>query len=244
MPNNIKAFNAGEELKARRFVKFSSNDNDVVYADDANSMVLGVTTEVDTAQDKNVDVQMDGLAEVELGGAVTRGQRLVPSTDGVAVAASTIKGSVQNTCAIALKSGVTGDEIPIKIENNSFTLPGLSETLVASGAIGQGQAVKRGSDDTKVALATNSTESAFGIALASAADGESVEIQMGGIAEAIADANVTRGQLATVGATSGIVPASPSAGAACNTLGLVTKTALSGAASELIIIPSSKTTPA
>jgi Na+-translocating ferredoxin:NAD+ oxidoreductase RnfC subunit len=65
-------------------------------------------------------VVLDGIAEVKLGGTVTRGQRLTCDSASKAVAAAPSAGVNNQIIGIALKSGVADDVIPVLLDKSTL----------------------------------------------------------------------------------------------------------------------------
>jgi hypothetical protein len=101
-------FDAAAAITGRRIVKLSS-DSTVSQAAAATDLSFGVATSLDAASGEPVDVIVAGVAEVEYGGAVTRGQKLTSDADGKAVAAAPAAGVNNQIIGIAMVSGVLGD---------------------------------------------------------------------------------------------------------------------------------------
>lgn len=111
-----KNFLAGGAISPYRFVKPGADDAHVVQAAAATDAIIGATGTLgaDAAEDR-VDVIFTGLAEIELGGTVTRGDKLTADASGQGVATSAASGANQRYGAIALASGVSGDIITVFI---------------------------------------------------------------------------------------------------------------------------------
>jgi len=108
-----KSFLAGGTITKGAIVMFGSDDNTVVVATAATDLLIGVAL-ADAVSGARVEVQLAGVAEIKLGGTVTRGNDVTSGAAGVGVAlsaAATIKSSV----GTAMASGVTGDIIPVLI---------------------------------------------------------------------------------------------------------------------------------
>ena len=76
----------------------------------------------------------------------------------------------------------------------------LSKNFAAGGTITKGAIVMFGSDDDTVVVATGATDRPIGVALAAAASGERVDIQVAGVAEVKLGGTVARGGDVTSGA--------------------------------------------
>jgi len=82
-----KTLIAGATVAARRIIKFGSADNAAIQAAGPNDLAIGVS-DLGGASAEAIDVIMDGIALVEYGGAVTRGQPLTSDADGKAILAA------------------------------------------------------------------------------------------------------------------------------------------------------------
>ncbi len=108
-----KSFTAGGAITKNAIVMFGADDNTVVVATAATDKLLGVALAA-AASGERVEVQLQGVAEVALGGTVARGDDVTSGAAGVGVAlaaAITIKSSVGR----AMASGVSGDIIPVAL---------------------------------------------------------------------------------------------------------------------------------
>ena len=104
-PTLTKSYDAGAAITKCRIVKFGASDGAVIQGAAAADLVVGVAEGLDVASGDRVDVIRTGIAEVEYGGTVTRGQRLVSDASGKAVTGA----SDQQTVGVAEVSGVSGD---------------------------------------------------------------------------------------------------------------------------------------
>ncbi|HRD45713.1 MAG TPA: DUF2190 family protein, partial [Caulobacter sp.] len=113
MANEVltKAFLAGAAINARRIVKFDTTDGTVIQAAAAADLSVGVCGEVGPASGERCDVVLQGIADVDFGGTVTRGAMVTADANGKAVAAA----STNRTIGIALVSAVSGDIAPVLI---------------------------------------------------------------------------------------------------------------------------------
>ncbi len=115
MNSPIKNYTAEGAILKYHIVKFGSGDTDVVAADDATDLLIGITTELNVVTGEPVDVVHDGVHQVKLGGTVTRGNRLTVNANGEAVAAVPANDTNMSVIGTALASGVDGDVIPVLI---------------------------------------------------------------------------------------------------------------------------------
>jgi hypothetical protein len=117
-PILIENFDAEAAVAPRRIVKLGTADHSILQAAAAADLLIGVTDILgaDAAGDR-IDVITAGVAQVELGGTVTRGTKLTANADGKAVAAAT----GNQVIGIARVSGVAGDIGSVQIAPS--TLP-------------------------------------------------------------------------------------------------------------------------
>jgi hypothetical protein len=105
-----KPYTAGAAVTKRRIVKFGAADGAVIQAAAATDLLLGVSTDVDSASGERCDVFMAGnIAEVDFGGTITRGTAVTSDASGKAVAAAPSAGSNAYCVGFAEVSGVSGD---------------------------------------------------------------------------------------------------------------------------------------
>ncbi|MEW5970227.1 MAG: hypothetical protein AB1706_10195 [Pseudomonadota bacterium] len=181
---------------------------------------------------------MDGWAEVELGGTVVRGDLLVATTDGKAVSVSVNQSGVAKPRAMALVSGASGDIIQIELLSAYIDDPTII-AKIADSAITAGNVIKIGDSDTDCDKATTSTDFLLGIALNSCATGEVCYFRGGGVAEAIAGASVTRGNLLTSNTASKAIAAAPAAGANARVVGVALESASANGLFDVLVSPGS-----
>ncbi len=98
---------AGATVNPLRFVKHGSSNTEAVQASGPTDAIIGASDQLgaDAAGDP-LDVIRSGLAEIEYGGNVTRGDPLTSDAEGRAVTA-TVDGS--RIAGFAEVSGVSGD---------------------------------------------------------------------------------------------------------------------------------------
>lgn len=102
-----KSLTATAFIPKRRFVSFGAADGTGIPANGTAAAIVGVSSELDTDVGQRASVHMNGnIADIEYGGAVTRGDRLTADAQGRAIAATT---AGQRTGGIAEVSGVLGD---------------------------------------------------------------------------------------------------------------------------------------
>lgn len=109
-----KTLIAGAAVAARRIVKFGTGDTAVLQAAGSAELSIGVS-DLGAASAEYCDVIIDGIALVEYGGNVTRGQKLTSDADGRAIAAAPAAGVNAQIIGIAMVSGVSGDIGSVRI---------------------------------------------------------------------------------------------------------------------------------
>lgn len=108
-PGLIKSFTAETAVSPYRIVKHGSADTNVVMATGVNDAIIGVSGQLAGVAGKRVDITLDGTAEVEFGGNVTRGDFLTSDANGKAVTSAPAAGVNNNVIGRAMCSGVLGD---------------------------------------------------------------------------------------------------------------------------------------
>lgn len=105
----IRNFTAEAAVAAFRIVKFGATDGSVAQAAAVGDKAVGVSTEVPAALGERCDTQLDEVAYVQYGGAVTRGDLLTSDANGKAVTAAPGAGTNNRIIGIAMVSGVLDD---------------------------------------------------------------------------------------------------------------------------------------
>lgn len=108
-PGLIKNYTAEAAVLAHRIVKFGAVDGDVLHGAAATDSLVGVVDTLDAAIGERVDVIRSEIADVEYGGAVTRGAPLTSDATGRAVVAAPSTGANVRLIGTAELSGVVGD---------------------------------------------------------------------------------------------------------------------------------------
>jgi hypothetical protein len=93
-----------------RFVKPGAADGGLLQSALATNKITGISTQAGGALGDQTDYIVSGEAELQLGGAVTRGDRLTSDANGKGVTTVTA-GDILG--AIALANGVADDIIPV-----------------------------------------------------------------------------------------------------------------------------------
>lgn len=114
-PGLTKNYNAGGTIEKRRIVKFGADDKTVVKGAAATDLLIGVSTDIDVVTGEPTDVIMEGIALVQAGGAVTRGNEVTSDANGKGVAAAPGAGTNNRIIGIALASAVLDDWFPVQI---------------------------------------------------------------------------------------------------------------------------------
>lgn len=114
-PGLTKNYNAGGAVLKRRIVKFGADDKTVVQAAAVGDLSIGVSTDIDTVTGEPTDVIMEGIALVQAGAAVTRGNEVTSDANGKGVAAAPAAGTNNRIIGIALASAATDDWFPVLI---------------------------------------------------------------------------------------------------------------------------------
>jgi hypothetical protein len=104
-----KNYKAGGAIPARTLVKFGADEKTVVAAAAATDSVIGVTTDIDAALNDPVDVQLQGIAIVKAGGAITRGGFVASDANGNGVTPAPAAGANNRVVGIAMQDAVLND---------------------------------------------------------------------------------------------------------------------------------------
>jgi hypothetical protein len=107
-------------VNANRIVKFGTTDEVVIQGAAATDSLIGVVEGVAPAIGERCDVVLAGIAEVVLGGSVTRGGLVTSNATGQGVAAAPAAGTNNGVIGRALMSGVSGDIIKVLVNPGSF----------------------------------------------------------------------------------------------------------------------------
>lgn len=108
--NWVTNHDAGAAVVKFRFVKWGASDHTVVQAAAVGDAIMGVSNILGAeASGDPVDVVRGGLAKVEYGGTITRGDPLTSDANGKAVKAAPATGVNNRIGGYAEVSGVSGD---------------------------------------------------------------------------------------------------------------------------------------
>ncbi len=108
-PVLTKSFLAEAAITKYRIVKPGSADGQVLQAAAVGDAMIGVANEIDAAIGERIDVVLVGIADVEYGGTIARGDLLTSDANGKAVAAAPAAGTNNRIVGVALVAGVSGD---------------------------------------------------------------------------------------------------------------------------------------
>ena len=111
----IKGFRAAEDLAAHQIVALNDSGH-ALSATSKSALAIGVTAELSTSTDGIADVIVQGIAEVNLSSIVTAGTALTAADNGTAATAS----APCRVIGIALKSGLSGDRIPMLLAQSQL----------------------------------------------------------------------------------------------------------------------------
>lgn len=108
-PNLIKNYTAESAVTKFRILCWGASDGAVKHATAATDKIIGVAEAFGAAAGERVDAVRSGIADVEYGGTVTRGDALTADAQGRAVVATPAAGSNARIVGYAEVSGVLGD---------------------------------------------------------------------------------------------------------------------------------------
>ena len=114
-PTLTKNYTAEGAIAAHRIVKFGAADGGVAQAAASTDLVIGVNEALPVVAGERVDVIRAGIADVEFGGNVTRGQPVTADADGKAVVAAPAAGVNAHIVGFAEVSTVAGDIAPVML---------------------------------------------------------------------------------------------------------------------------------
>ena len=114
-PLLIKQGTAEAAISPYRIVKPGTADGNYLQGAAATDLLTGVCESVGPASGERLDVIKAGIADVEYGGTVTRGQPITSDAIGRAVAAAPAAGSNVRIAGFAEISAVLGDIGPMLV---------------------------------------------------------------------------------------------------------------------------------
>ena len=111
-----KTYVAEAAINANRIVKFGAADGGVIQAAAAADLMIGVASkDFASVIGERTDIMRFGIAQVKLGGTVTRGQPVTSDATGQGVVAAPGAGANVRIIGFAETSGVIGDVIDVQI---------------------------------------------------------------------------------------------------------------------------------
>jgi hypothetical protein len=117
----IKTFYSTAAITKHRLVIPGSADNTCTEASAATGLLIGVCADLGAgAAGEPVDIILDGIANVEYGGDVTRGQLLTSDGSGRAITATASAGANIRIVGVAMVSGAVGDIGSVKLSQGSL----------------------------------------------------------------------------------------------------------------------------
>lgn len=114
-----KQYVAEAAINIHRIVQFGSTDDFVIQGAAVGNSLIGVCNFVAPTLGERVDIIHAGIAEVRLGGSVTRGGLITTDATGQGVAAAPAAGVNNSVIGRALMSGVSGDIIKVLVNPGS-----------------------------------------------------------------------------------------------------------------------------
>jgi hypothetical protein len=114
-PTLIKNYTSPAAASPYRIAKPGANDGEVAQAAAATDYLMGVYESLPVAAGERCDIVKAGIADIEYGGVVTRGQPITSDAVGRAVAAAPAAGATARIIGFAEVSAVLGDIAPALI---------------------------------------------------------------------------------------------------------------------------------
>lgn len=113
IPTFTRAYKAAAAIAGFRIVAFAdaANNAAIAQASTETGAFLGVSDRQGADAGGMADVHRDGLASIELGGAVAAGDPLTADVDGKAIVAVAAIGTTKRIVGYADEPGVSGDII-------------------------------------------------------------------------------------------------------------------------------------
>lgn len=116
-PLLTKSYTAGAAISPCRLLKAHTSDGVVIQATDGSAAYFGVSAEnLSVASGDMVDAIKSGIAWVELGDTVARGDKIKADAVGRGVTVTIAAGTTVHVAGTAQVSGVVGDIIPVMLE--------------------------------------------------------------------------------------------------------------------------------
>ena len=121
MTTEFKSLVAQSAVAAFLIIKPGTADMTVVPAAAATDLLLGTADSLNKDTGEMVDLDLRPIAEVKLGGSITRGQPITSNAAGKGVVAAPAAGSNVRISGLAAKNGSADDVIPY------FRAPGVMQ---------------------------------------------------------------------------------------------------------------------
>jgi hypothetical protein len=113
-PLLVKTGLAGAAVDKFKILKFGTADDTFIHATTITEVLVAVSLEA-AASGARLEYVTDGIATVQAGGTVTRGDFVTSGAAGVGVAAAPATTAHNGTIGIAMASAVIGDFFPVMI---------------------------------------------------------------------------------------------------------------------------------
>ena len=107
-----KTFFCGAAVAANRIVKAGADNTKVVVGAAATDKLIGVSDNIGGATGESIDVILDGIAVVKLGGTVAMGDLVTSDGTGQGVATT---AATNRYIGFAMEDGVIGDLIGVRL---------------------------------------------------------------------------------------------------------------------------------
>ena len=109
----IDAFTTGGAIRRYRITKWSTAADNTILEADSEEVSNGISTEAASTSGDVIKIQRDGIAKVEAGGSITRGDFINSDADGKAVSERTTNKWYS---AVAIQSADNGDIISVDLD--------------------------------------------------------------------------------------------------------------------------------
>lgn len=110
-PTLTKTFKCTSAIAGRTLVTFGASDGEVVACSAVTDPIIGVTEQIGSQDNGRVDVIVAGIAEVNSGGNLTRGDVITATATGQAATAS----AGNRIAGIVMQSAVANDIVDLLI---------------------------------------------------------------------------------------------------------------------------------
>ena len=113
----IDAFTTGGAIRKYRIVKWSTAADNTILETDAEEVSCGISIDAAGTSGDVIKIQRDGIAKVEAGGSMTRGDWFNSDADGKAVTESTTNKWASGK---VLQSADNGDIISVDLDMTGY----------------------------------------------------------------------------------------------------------------------------